>query len=238
MAAWGVHLLTASGALAGILALLATVRGEIAQAFWWMAYTLAVDAVDGTLARLVGVKTVLPSVDGSRLDDCVDYFTYVIVPACFLLLTGLLPPGVGLAVVGLMTAASAYGFAQVAAKTPDHFFTGFPSYWNVVAFYLYALGWSPGTNALVVALFAIGVFVPIRWVYPSRTPTLRPLTVGLGVAWGLVLCWLLLDLEAAPRWAVQASLLYPVYYALLSVGLHLRAGRARGRIAVPTRPLS
>jgi len=221
-AAWSVHLLTASGAPAGILAILATVRGDISQAFWWMAYTLAIDAVDGTLARWVGVKTLLPGIDGARLDDCVDYFTYVIVPGCFLLLTGLLPSGLGLAVVAFMAVASAYGFAQTTAKTPDHFFTGFPSYWNVVAFYLYMLDWSPGTNAGIVTAFALGVFVPIRWVYPSRTTTLRPLTVGLGIAWGLVLGWALLDIDRAPRWLIQASLAYPVYYAALSLVLHVR----------------
>ncbi len=224
-AAWGVHLLTASGAPAGILAILATVRGDIPQAFWWMAYTLVVDAVDGTLARWVGVKTLLSWIDGARLDDCVDYFTYVIVPGCFLLLTGLLPSGLGVAVVAFMAVASAYGFAQTTAKTPDHFFTGFPSYWNVVAFYLYMLDWSPGTNAAVVTAFALGVFVPIRWVYPSRTVTLRPLTVGLGIAWGFVLCWALLDIRRTPRWVIEASLAYPVYYATLSLVLHLRRGR-------------
>src|SRR5215831_18698276 len=83
-AAWAVHLLTASSAPAGLLAILATIRGDVATAFLWMAYTLAVDAIDGTLARAVRVKEVLPFVDGSQLDDVVDYFTYVIVPAFFM----------------------------------------------------------------------------------------------------------------------------------------------------------
>lgn len=224
-AAWGVHLFTASGAPAGILSILAAMRGDVTASFWWMAYTLAVDALDGTLARLVGVKQVLPWVDGARLDDCVDYFTYVIVPAVFLLVTGMLPPGVDVAVVTLVTAASGYGFAQTAAKTPDHYFTGFPSYWNVVVFYLHALRWTPETNAVVLALFAVGVFVPIRYVYPSRTSTLRPLTIGLGLAWGAVLCWALLDLDGTPAWLVQASLAYPAYYVGLSLLLHWRPRR-------------
>src|SRR5262245_35145909 len=85
IAAWGVHLLTASSAPAGLLAILATIRGDVRTAFLWMAYTIAVDAIDGTLARRVGVKQVLPYVDGARLDDIVDYFTWVIVPAFFVL---------------------------------------------------------------------------------------------------------------------------------------------------------
>jgi phosphatidylcholine synthase len=224
LAAWGVHLLTASGAPAGLLALLAAVRGEVAVSFWWMAYTIAVDAIDGTLARAVGVKQVLPTVDGARLDDCVDYFTYVLVPATFLVVVpGILPPATAVGVAAAICIASAYGFAQTAAKTGDHFFTGFPSYWNIVAFYLWALAWTPALNAAILVLFAIGVFVPIRYVYPSRTTTLRGLTVGLGLVWAAMMLWALAHADAVPRRLVVASLFYPVYYFALSLALHLRS---------------
>ena len=221
-AAWGVHLLTASSAPAGLLAVRATVQGDAATAFLWMAYTVVVDSIDGTLARAVRVKEVIPWVDGSRLDDVVDYFTYVLVPAFFLLQMHLLPAGWAFPVVTLMVIASGYGFSQTAAKTADHFFTGFPSYWNVVAFYLYTLGWPPAVNALWVVAFAIGVFVPIRYVYPSRTPTLRALTVMLGIAWGVVVVYALLHPGAVPRRLIVASLAFPVYYFALSLALHLR----------------
>jgi phosphatidylcholine synthase len=226
LAAWGVHLLTASSVLAGILALRATVNGDAATAFLWMAYTVAIDAVDGTLARAVRVKEVLPWVDGSRLDDIVDYFTYVVVPVLFLLHMRLLPAGLELPLAALVTLASAYGFSQTTAKTADHFFTGFPSYWNVVAFYLYVLGWPPAVNAAVVAIFAVGVFLPLRYVYPSRTPTLRGLTVTLGLAWGVVVVWAILHLGSAwTRTLLVASLAYIAYYFALSLALHLRHGR-------------
>jgi phosphatidylcholine synthase len=221
LAAWGVHLLTASSVPAGLLALRATVQGDAATAFLWMAYTVAIDSVDGTLARAVRVKTVIPWIDGSRLDDVVDYFTYVVVPAFFLLQMGLLPSAWAVPIVTLVVIASAYGFSQTAAKTTDHFFTGFPSYWNVVAFYLYALDWSPAVNAAWVIALASGVFVPLRWVYPSRTPTLRWLTVALGIAWGAVLIYALLNLATVPRPLVVGSLAFPVYYAALSVYLHV-----------------
>ena len=223
LAAWGVHLLTASSAPAGILALRATVSGDAATAFLWMAYTVAVDAIDGTLARAAHVKEVLPWIDGSRLDDVVDYFTYVVVPVFFLLHMRLLPAGMELPLAALVTVASAYGFSQTTAKTADHFFTGFPSYWNVVAFYLYGLGWPPAANAAVVAAFAVGVFLPLRYVYPSRTPTLRALTVTLGIIWGAAVVWVLLHLDAP--WArplLVASLAYVVYYFGLSFALQVR----------------
>ena len=222
VAAWGVHLFTASSAPAGILALLAIDRGDAPTAFWWMAYTLAVDAIDGTFARAVGVKQVLPYFDGAKLDDIVDYFTYVIVPAVFLVQMHLVPPAAAVPIATLVTLASGYGFAHAGAKTADHYFTGFPSYWNLVVFYLWVLQWSPVTNAAILVAFAIGVFVPIRYVYPSRTTTLRWLTVSLGIAWALILCWCMLDLASAPRTIVVWSLAYPVYYLALSLYLHFR----------------
>lgn len=221
-AAWGVHLLTASGAPAGVLTILAAMRGDLRTAFAWMAYTLFVDAIDGTLARAVRVKEVLPSVDGARLDDIVDYFTYVIVPVVFVLVTGMVPGGAALPVAVALCLASAYGFAQTAAKTADHFFTGFPSYWNVVVFYLWALGWPPWANAVVLLVLAVLVFVPIRYVYPSRTPTLRALTITLGVLWGLVMLWALARVPTPPRALVTASLAYPAYYVGLSLWLQRR----------------
>jgi phosphatidylcholine synthase len=223
LAAWGVHLLTASSVPAGILALRATVNGDAPTAFLWMAYTIVIDSIDGTLARAVGVKEVLPWIDGARLDDLVDYFTYVVVPVFFLLHMRLLPPALELPLTVLVTVASGYGFSQTAAKTADHFFTGFPSYWNVVAFYLYVLGWPQALNAAVIALLAIGVFVPLRYVYPSRTPTLRGLTVALGIAWGVAIVWALLHLHAPDtRTVVVASLAYVAYYFALSIALHVR----------------
>jgi phosphatidylcholine synthase len=226
VAAWAVHLLTASSAPAGVLAVLASERGDARTAFLWMAYTIAIDAIDGTLARAVGVKQVLPFFDGTRLDDLVDYFTYVLVPALFLLHARLLPPGAALPVVGAMVLSSAYGFCRTDAKTPDHYFTGFPSYWNIVAFYLYALGWSPTTNAVLVTAFAVGVFVPIRYVYPSRTTTLRALTVTLGIVWGMIVLTLLVRLPAVSHTLVVASLAFPAYYAGLSLLLHFRGPHA------------
>jgi len=220
-AAWGVHALTASSAPAGVAAILATIDGNSRTAFLWMAYTIAIDGVDGTLARAVRVKDVLPFVDGARLDDIVDYFTYVIVPMVFVVVTGMVPAPVALPIVAAVCLASGYGFAQTAAKTADHYFTGFPSYWNLVVFYLWALGWAPWANAALLLVLVVLVFVPVRYVYPSRTPTLRPLTVGLGVVWSAALVWALLQ-PHPPRDVVAASLAYPIYYFALSLWLQRR----------------
>ena len=224
VAAWGVHLLTASSAPAGVLAVLASERGDAAVAMLLMAYTVGIDAIDGTLARAVGVKRVLPIFDGTRLDDIVDYVTYVIAPAFLLVRSGLLPPGVGGPVALCPVLASAYGFCRTDAKTTDHFFTGFPSYWNVVALYLFVLGW-PARERRGRARACRAVFVPIRYVYPSRTPTLRGLTLTLGIIWAVSVLYALAALArhgAAPHLLVVGSLLFPVYYVALSLVLDRR----------------
>ena len=115
----------------------------------------------------------IPWFDGGKLDDIVDYLTYVFVPALFVWRAVLVPDEWTIWIAAAMLLASGYGFSRKDAKTPDHFFTGFPSYWNVVTFYLLVAGWSSFVNAAILVTFIVLVFVPIRYVYPSRTPILQ-----------------------------------------------------------------
>jgi len=216
LAAWAVHLLTASGAVVALLALAAIHRGRYAEAFGWMAVALAIDSVDGTLARAVAVRTVLPTFDGARLDDVIDYLNYTVVPLALIYASGRLPSDLALPAVAFVLLASAYGFAQIDAKTSDGYFKGFPSYWNILAFYLYALDTPQWFGAAALLLFGILVFVPIYYVYPSRNPRFRTITVTLGVAWAISALVILARLEDAPRALVVGSLLYPAYYLGLS----------------------
>jgi phosphatidylcholine synthase len=221
-AAWLVHAFTASGALVAFLALLAVVRGDARQAFLWLALATAIDAADGVLARIADVKRRVPLVDGARLDDIVDYLTFVFLPAFLIYHLGMLPPGWDLLVVTAMLLSSAFGFTAQDAKTSDHFFTGFPSYWNIVALYLYALALAPWTNLTVLLALAALVFVRVGYVYPSRTPIWRNFTLGFGLLWGaamVVIVWLL---PAPPRALVIGSLAFPVYYVVLSLLLQRR----------------
>lgn len=155
--AWGVHTFTASGAVLGAMALLATSEGHWSRAVLFMLAALSVDAMDGFLARAVDVKRWAPRLDGRRLDNLVDSLNYVIVPVVFLLACGLLPHW-GWALPPIL--ASAYGFSREASKTDDHFFLGFPSYWNVIAIYAWLLELSPAFCSVFVTLCAVGVFVP------------------------------------------------------------------------------
>jgi phosphatidylcholine synthase len=132
--AYTAHLYTASGAVLGFLALIATVHHDFRQALIWMLVATIVDATDGAFARWVRVDLHARRINGPRLDDIVDYLTYVVAPAFLLVEAGCLPDGgVGLTVAGAVLIASAFGFSRQDAKTVDYLFTGFPSYWNVVA---------------------------------------------------------------------------------------------------------
>jgi phosphatidylcholine synthase len=215
--AWGVHLFTASGAVFGTLAILEIGRGEFHGAALLMLVALAIDSVDGMAARAVRVSEVLPSIDGRRLDDIVDYFNYVVVPALFLLALGALPHW-GFVIPILLS--SAYGFSQQDAKTDDAFFLGWPSYWNVVAIDAWLLETSAELTTTLVCVFALLVFVPLKYVYPSRTPLLWR-TTNLGAALWVVVTALAVAMPEMARdhRLVEISLVYPVYYLVLSAWL-------------------
>ena len=223
--AWSVHLYTALGAVVALEAIASTVRGDVRGAFLWMAAALVIDSSDGTLARAARVKEVVPTYDGSKLDDIVDYLNYVFVPIFFAVETDLLPPRYAGLVAALPLLASAYGFCQSAAKTADFFFTGFPSYWNITVFYMYVLDGPPTANAVVLAALSLLVFVPIGYLYPSRQPFLRPLTITLGTAWAVVTIVAVLRLPERSPALLYGSLAYPIYYFVLSFYLYF--GRRR-----------
>jgi phosphatidylcholine synthase len=225
-----VHLYTATGAVLALLALRAAMAGHAREAFAWLAVQLVIDSSDGYLARLVNVKVVAPEIDGNRLDDIVDYLTYVLVPAVMVVTAGLVPGDAGWAVAAAIVLSSAFGFSRTDAKTADHFFTGFPSYWNIVVFYLVMFRSPAVVNATLLLGLAVLVFVPIRYVYPSRTPVLQPLTLVLGLTWAAGMTVALVLLPDVPAGVRYASLLFPVYYVALSLALHARRV-GRGTVA-------
>lgn len=227
-AAWLVHLYTASGALAAYVATIAVIETRYRDAFLWLALATLIDATDGVLARAADVRRVLPVFDGARLDDIVDYLTFVFVPVLLLHHAEALPAGWGAAVAAAVLLSSAYGFASTDAKSDDHFFTGFPSYWNIVALYLYALSLAPAVNAAILLGLSAMIFVRIGYVYPSRTPVLRGLTMTLGWIWGVLMVAVIVTLPDVPRALLGASLVFPIYYVVLSLALHLR--RSGGRV--------
>jgi phosphatidylcholine synthase len=225
--AWLVHLYTALGAVVAFLTIILIEQLRFQEAFWLMSLAVVIDATDGTLARAARVKETIPWFDGDRLEDIIDYANYVIVPCWLFIHANLLPAPDAIWLSSLPLLASAYGFCQKEAKTSDLFFLGFPSYWNIVAFYAYVLQLPPWINAFAIILLSILVFVPIRYIYPSRSPKFRTLTNSLGMLWGLALVAIIYLLPRPPRSLILLSLLFPAYYALLSLWLELLRLRSR-----------
>ena len=219
MLAWIAHLYTASGALFAFLAALAVIEFDYRAAFFWLGVQVIVDATDGVLARALRVSERLPWFNGAKLDDIVDYLCYVFVPALIVWRAILVPDAWTMSVVGAMLLSSAYGFNRADAKSPDHFFTGFPSYWNIGVFYMLVLRLPDRVNGVILLALAVMVFVPIRYVYPSRTPVLRRLTNVLGAIWGVLIGVMLWQYPAVSPPVLWASLVFPVYYFGLSFWL-------------------
>lgn len=217
-----VHAYTASGVGCGWLALVAAIHGDARTSLLWLAAATFIDATDGVLARAADVKTHVPDFDGARLDDIVDYLTYVFAPVFLMYRAGVLPEMWGVAVASIVLLSSGYGFASTDAKADDHFFTGFPSYWNIVALYLFAAELPQAANAAILLVLSALVFVRIGYVYPTRTPDLRVLTLGLGAAWALMLLAIILLMPEVPRLLLLVSLFFPVYYTVLSLVLQGR----------------
>jgi phosphatidylcholine synthase len=230
--AWGVHFYTALGLVAAggmAVALLDPTPASFRLAFVLMLVATLIDATDGFLARLVRVKEVVPGFDGARLDDLIDFQTYTSLPLLLLYQAGILPRGQEIWLL-LPLLASAYGFCQVAAKTDDGYFLGFPSYWNLVAFYLYVF--RPPTEVTVALLvgFAVLTFVPARYLYPSRRGgRLNRLTNQLGAVWAVLLLWVVcrlpddsLTADDTTRLLAFVSLAFPAYYLAVSWAISLK----------------
>jgi phosphatidylcholine synthase len=236
--AWCVHGYTALGLVAAAAIAALIVRGDalgFAWAFVLMLAATLIDATDGVMARAFKVKEVVPGFDGTRLDDLVDFLTFTFLPLLLLWRAQVLPENLAWCwLVPLL--ASAYGFCQVQAKTPDGYFLGFPSLWNVVAFYLYLLRLPAGATLGIVWLLALLTFVPSRYLYPSRGRSrLNLVTNLLAVVWIGLVIWILARVlrgeadDALTHWLSVLSLAYPVYYLTASWLVSVKFWQSRRR---------
>ena len=231
-AGWALHAYTASGTVLALLAVTAAMDGKSERALWILLAALVIDGTDGMLARRLRVAETIPSFDGARLDDIVDYITYAFAPMVLLWTGDYLPGGTwGAVLAAIPLLASSFQFCRTDAKTNDHFFLGFPSYWNVVAFYVVVLELSPAvTTAILLACTAL-VFIPIKYVYPSRTNAFRALNLSLAAMWLVLYAVILADVPDPNPLVVGLSLLYIAYYLVVSVYLTTISPGARARRA-------
>ncbi len=232
--AWSVHFFTAWGLILAAFMAMHILRvdepdggAHVRWVFILMMLATLVDAFDGTFARMVRIKEVLPNFDGRRLDDLIDFLNFTCLPLLLIWKLNLLPAGLEFWLLFALL-ASAYGFCQVEAKTEDGYFLGFPSYWNLVAFYLYVMQPVPPVISLaLVILLAVLTFIPLRYLYPTQTGKLNLYSNLLSGVWVLVLIWLITLLPSSrlstgsSAWDLRhrvalGSLFFPIFYFIAS----------------------
>jgi phosphatidylcholine synthase len=228
---WAVHAYTACGLLLAACITSLLLQPErtpdtYRQCFLLMLVAVVIDATDG--ARWVRIKEAVPGFDGRRLDDLVDFLLFTCLPLLLIDRAALLPSE-GRWVLVVALAASAYGFSQVDAKAPDGSFIGFPSYWNIVAFYLYTLSVNRWWAFGVILGFAVLTFVPIRYPYPTQPGRVNRWMVVLSVPWAaLVLVGLQIPWDGGlPREVIWVSAVYPALYLGVAWGRAMWTARAR-----------
>ena len=221
VAAFGVHGLTALGAVLALLALRSAHASEWADLFLWLGLALLIEAVDGPLARALKVREIAPRWSGETIDLVVDYLNYVLVPAAALALGPVLPEAFAFPAAMVIVITGAIYFGDTQMRTDDGYFRGFPALWNVVAFYLFLLQPAPYVALALVAFFVVLTFAPIVFVHPLRAKRWRPLNGALIVVWAVLgIMALIQDLTPSPT--TNAGLVViGVYFAL--------AGFARGK---------
>jgi phosphatidylcholine synthase len=215
--AWGVHFYTGLGLVVAAMCTALIVTGgeeNFRLAMLLLFVAMVIDGSDGYFARLVRVKEVLPSFDGRRLDDIIDFSTYTMIPLLLIWRDGLLQGDLAWLLL-LPLLASAYGFSQTNAKTDDGYFLGFPSYWNVVAFYLFYIQPQPWFSVTVIVFFSVLTFVPTKYLHPSIPGPLSRISIVLGIIWALMVLAIITGTVDEYLWT-RLSLAYPVYYMAVS----------------------
>ena len=212
-----VHLLTASGAVFAMLAMLAASEAKWGLMFVWLVVAFAVDGIDGPLARKVDVKTNAPRFDGVLLDLIIDYLTYVFIPAFALFKSGLLPGWTGWFAIIIITFTSAMYFCDGHMKTKDNSFQGFPGCWNMLVIVIFALEPNFWITLFLVAGLAIAMFLPLKFIHPTRTMRWRSVSFPIALAWTFFAGWAAWVDFHPESWAHWGLLLTSVY--LLFAGI-------------------
>ena len=155
--------------------------------------------------------------DGSVLDAIVDYVTYVVVPVLFIYIADLIPSSYSNWVLPLILLSSSYQFAHTNSKTPDNYFMGFPSYWNVTVFYMLVLNSTPTANLVLLLVLVVLIFIPIKYYYPSRTQNNKFLVMSVTLLWGASGISLIITYPTIHPIPLWISIISSIYYIYLSV---------------------
>lgn len=215
--ALSVHLLTATGAVLSMFAMLSAVEGEWSLMFLWLVFALIVDGIDGPLARRYEVDKNWPNYDGVLLDLIIDFLTYVFIPAYALFKSGLLPGWTGWIAMIIIVYGSVIYFADTRMKTKDKSFAGFPACWNMVVLVLFAL--SPPTWMIlaIVTALTVTMFTNLKFIHPTRTKRWRNLSLPISLLWVVFAGWAAWVNFSPESWAHWGLLLTSLYLTFAGI---------------------
>jgi phosphatidylcholine synthase len=226
--AYAIHLLTATGAVFSMLAMLAAVEARWSLMFLWLVVAFVVDGIDGPLARRYDVQKNAPQIDGVLLDLIIDYLNYVFIPAYALFASGLLPGWTGWVVIIVITFTSAIYFADRRMKTRDKSFAGFPACWNMVALVIFAIKPEFWMTLLIVVVLAAAMMTPLKFVHPMRTKRWRSITLPVALLWTVLAGWSAWhDFEHGQL--VETALIFCSLYLVLAGTVQQGLDRLRGQ---------
>ena len=225
--ALSVHLLTATGGVFAMLAILAAIDADWNEMFFWLIVAFFVDGIDGPLARKYDVKTHAPEFDGVILDLIIDYLTYIFIPAFALFKSGLMDGWSGWLMIILITFTSALYMADTRMKTKDNSFSGFPACWNMVVLVLFAI--EPGWHwcLAIVTLLAVAMFLPLKFIHPVRTVRWRPVSFPIALAWTGFAGWAAWVDFHPESWALWGLIATSTYLILAGIAQQIVSPRAR-----------
>lgn len=212
--ALGVHLLTATGAVLSMLAMLAAVEELWSLMFLWLVVALVVDGIDGPLARRYEVKANWPAYDGVLMDLIIDYLTYVFIPAFALFKSDLLSGWTGWIAIIVIVYGSVIYFADTRMKTKDNSFAGFPACWNMVVLVLFALKPPDGVTLAIVVVLTLAMFSNIKFIHPVRTDRWRALSLPMALAWTWFAgwaAWVDFDPQSWAHWGLVVTSVYLLF---------------------------
>jgi len=226
--ALSVHLLTATGSVLSMFAMLAAVEERWGLMFFWLVIALIVDGIDGPLARRYDVPHNWPYLNGGLMDLVIDYLTYVFIPAYALFKSGLLPGWTGwFAIIAIVYSSVVY-FADTRMKTRDNSFAGFPACWNMVVMVLFALRLNFWVTLVIVLALAAAMFTNLKFIHPVRTERWRSVSLPIAGAWVLFAFWAVLVDFHPQSWAHWGLVVTSLWLMFAGIAQQLIPSPQRG----------
>ncbi len=221
-----IHGLTASGILAGMLAIIAVLDGSPRAAVLLLLLAQVIDGIDGPLARHYDIRAVIPKYDGYILDLVIDFVTCVLVPAVFawqFLVVG--HNAFGEVAIALMLTTSAMWFSRTDMMTDDHWFRGFPGVWNLVVPTLWLLDAPQGVAVAVLLGLSLLSMTDVQFAHPVQAEQWRRANIGFLGIWMTTMFALTLEWPYRHTIGNIALMTGPAWIALSTV-MRIRSQRS------------